>query len=113
MQGKRPRVILVTDGDEIAQRALEKAAKIIRARVISRSAGNPTPLAGTEIVELILLAAHDPVIVMLDDNGTWGQGPGEQALRILVEDQRIRVIGVLAVASNTRYVRGVAVGFSL
>ncbi len=113
MQDERPRVILVTDGDIIARTALEIAAQLIHARVISRSAGNPTPLSGDEIVDLILHAAHDPIIVMLDDNGTWGQGPGEQALRALVQNQRIRIIGVLAVASNTRYVRGIPVDFSV
>ncbi|MCI0184094.1 MAG: stage V sporulation protein AE [Acidibacillus sp.] len=113
MEQQRPRVILVTDGDIIARTALEIAASLVHARVISRSAGNPTPLAGATIADLVLHAAHDPVIVMLDDNGTWGQGPGEQALRSLVQDRRIRIIGVLAVASNTRYVRGVKVDFSI
>lgn len=43
---ERRRVILVTDGDHIAKRALQVAAKRIHARVISRSAGIPTPLSG-------------------------------------------------------------------
>ncbi len=109
----RRRVILVTDGDPIARVALQSVATRLGLRLISKSGGNPTPITGSQIVELTLAAAHDPVIVMLDDNGTWGQGSGEQALKQIVLDKRVRVIGVLAVASHTRFVRGVKVDFSI
>ena len=47
------KVIIVTDGDSVAQQAVEIAAKNINARTISASGGNPTPLTGQKIVELI------------------------------------------------------------
>ena len=95
------KVILVTDGDSVAQRAVETAAKNINARTISASAGNPTPLTGQEIVELIKEAKHDPVIVMFDDRGSPDKGIGETALEIVAKHPEIEVLGAVAVASNT------------
>lgn len=109
----KKRVILVTDGDQIARQALEIAANRVGALVISRSSGNPTTLSAEEISACILSAEHDPVVVMLDDNGAGGQGPGEKILESLCYDQRLRVIGVLAVASNTSQTHGVKVDFSV
>ncbi|MCY0877061.1 MAG: stage V sporulation protein AE [Firmicutes bacterium] len=109
----KPRVILVTDGDQIARTALETAATRVGARVISRSAGNPTPLSGAEIGSLIHTALHDPVVVMLDDNGVGGKGRGEAAIEVLMKSRTLRIIGVLAVASNTQHTRGAKVDFSV
>lgn len=98
---KRRNVILVTDGDSIARRAVEVAAYNVGARCISMSAGNPTPLSGEQLVDLIKKAVHDPVVVMLDDRGFHGEGRGEKALRYITRHDDINVLGVLAVASNT------------
>jgi stage V sporulation protein AE len=106
-------VIVVTDGDSLARRALQMSAKQIHARVISRSAGNPTPLTGAEIIGFIKQAKYEPVIVMLDDNGNRNKGGGEEALRILLTHPDIEVIGALAVASNTSLVKGVKVDYSI
>jgi len=95
------KVIIVTDGDSVAQKAIEISAKKINARTISASAGNPTPLEGQEIVELIKQAKHDPVVVMFDDRGSPTKGKGETALEIVATHPDIEVIGALAVASNT------------
>lgn len=107
------RVILVTDGDVLARRALEVAAKRIHARVISRSAGNPTPLSGVELVVFVKQAPYDPVIIMLDDNGNHYEGGGEEALQVLLVHPDIEIMGALAVASNTSLVLGVPVDFSI
>ncbi|GMA52469.1 stage V sporulation protein AE [Alicyclobacillus contaminans] len=109
----RREVIIVTDGDHFAKRALEVAAKQIPAKVISQTAGNPTRLSGVEIVEYIRAAEFDPVIVMLDDNGNGNEAKGEEALQVLLAHPDIMVIGALAVASNTSAVRGVPVDFSI
>ncbi|GAB6156946.1 stage V sporulation protein SpoVABEA [Desulfotomaculum varum] len=95
-------VILVTDGDLAARRALEAAAKNIGARCISMSAGNPTRLNGQQLLELIKTVPHDPVIVMFDDKGTPGEGQGEQAMLEIYNCPDINVLGVLAVASNSQ-----------
>lgn len=109
----RRQVILVTDGDTYARRALEIAARQLHMRVISRTAGNPTRLSGIEIVQYVKQAKYDPVLVMFDDNGNLNEGDGEEALRVLCTHPDIEVIGALAVASNTSLVQGVGVDFSI
>ncbi|MBO8138548.1 MAG: stage V sporulation protein AE [Desulfotomaculum sp.] len=107
MSGKR-KVIIVTDGDLIAKRAVEIAAHNIGVRCISCSWGNPTRLSGEQLAELILSAAHDPVVVMVDDRGFHGEGTGESVMRYITEHPDIDVLGVVAVASNTEGAAGVA-----
>ncbi|SHK14314.1 stage V sporulation protein AE [Paramaledivibacter caminithermalis] len=112
MQKKR-RIIIVTDGDGFAKRAVERAVTNIGGRCISSSAGNPTPINGKEIVNYIKQAKHDPVVVMVDDRGHNRMGKGEQALKYIINHNDIEVLGVIAVASNTEYVNGVEVDFSI
>ncbi|MEI4800498.1 stage V sporulation protein AE [Bacillus sp. NPDC077411] len=99
----RRRVILVTDGDEYAQRTIELLAKEFGGRCISASQSNPTKLTGRKIVELIMQTPHDPVFVMFDDSGYIGEGSGEKALKYVATNKQIDVLGVLAVASNTHH----------
>lgn len=107
------RVILVTDGDFCAQKAVEMATRNIGGRCISRSAGNPTELTGKEIVELIKEAKYDPVVVMVDDRGNTHMGSGERAMDYIINSPEIDILGVIAVASNTHQVKGVKVDFSI
>lgn len=107
------KVIVVTDGDDLSRRALQMAARQIPARVISRSAGNPTKLTAPQLVDYVKRAKYDPVIVMFDDNGDRGVSVGEQALFDLVAHPDVEVIGALAVASNTSLVQGIEVDFSI
>lgn len=113
MDAQRRKVILVTDGDHIAQKVIENVAKQFGGRCISLSGGNPTPLRGNQMVELIKMAPYDPVIVMFDDNGDYGKGRGERAIEYVVKHPDIEVIGAIAVASNTRWVKGATVAFSV
>ncbi|WNC17192.1 stage V sporulation protein AE [Brevibacillus brevis] len=113
MNRQRRRVILVTDGDYVAQKVIERVAGEVGGRCISLSAGNPTPLRGSQMVELIKMAPYDPVMVMFDDNGDFGRGRGEQAIEYVVKHPDIEVIGAIAVASNTRSVRGATVSYSV
>src|SRR6056297_1712330 len=101
------KIILVTDGDRCARKTLEKAVLNIGGRCISRSGGNPTPIGSAEIVSLIKEAKNDPVVVMVDDRGHIGMGNGEQAMYEIVNHPEIEVLGIVAVASNTKGVRGV------
>jgi stage V sporulation protein AE len=94
------KVILVTDGDRVAQRAVELAASNIGGRCISASGGNPTALSGQEIIGLIRKADHDPVVVMVDDRGEEGVGRGESAMEKILGDASVDVLGILAVSSN-------------
>lgn len=107
------RVILITDGDKVARRAVEMAATRLGMRCISASAGNPTPLTGAELVDLIGQAAYDPVLVMVDDRGNPGLGPGESALAYICSCPAVKVLGAIAVASNTRQAHGARVDVSV
>lgn len=109
----KKRVILVTDGDGIAKKAVETAALRIGGRCISKSAGNPTPMSGRSILELIGQTPYDPVVVMVDDKGNTGTGKGEIVMMELAESEEIEILGVIAVASNTENVKGTSVDFSI
>lgn len=110
---QKRKVILVTDGDMVALRAVEIAAARVGARCISQSAGNPTRLSGEELVRLVKQAEHDPVVVMLDDRGDSGAGSGERAMAVVARHPDIEVLGALAVASNTCGTEGVEVDESV
>jgi stage V sporulation protein AE len=107
------KVIIVTDGDKVARKAVEKAAGNVGARCISRSAGNPSHLPSEKVIELIKQAKWDPVVVMADDKGNVGEGNGEQIIRDIAKCPDIEIIGVIAVASNSVGVLGTEVNFSI
>jgi len=109
----KPRVILVTDGDSLALKAVEIACANIGARCISASSGNPTPLTGEEIIDLILTTPGDPVVVMVDDKGKKGVGKGEKAMATIIGSDKVRVIGIVVVSSNGKDCRGIEVSFSI
>ncbi|WP_409301482.1 stage V sporulation protein AE [Peribacillus sp. SCS-155] len=102
MAAKR-KIIIITDGDEYARRAVEITAREVGGRCISLSHGNPSPLTGREIVSLIKECPYDPVLVMFDDSGMVGEGPGEIAMRYVSGHKDIEVLGIIAVASHTRH----------
>ncbi|KRQ87481.1 hypothetical protein ABG79_00819 [Caloramator mitchellensis] len=109
----KKRVILVTDGDLNAKKAIEIATQKIGGRVISRSAGNPTLLSGEEIIELIKETPYDPVVVMVDDRGNTHRGSGEEAMAQILKSNDVEVMGVVAVAANSSRVTGVEVDVSI
>ncbi|GGE10880.1 stage V sporulation protein AE [Marinithermofilum abyssi] len=107
------RVILITDGDRVAKQTVEEVARQIGGRCISASAGNPSPLSGSQLVKLIQEAAHDPILIMFDDCGSRHKGKGERALEYVASHPDIEVLGVVAVASNSDHVEGVQVHVAL
>lgn len=113
MDDKKKRVILITDGDRVAERAIEMAARKLGLRAISRSGGNPTPISGEEIVELVKQTPKDPVLVMVDDRGKSRKWKGERALEHIVKSRDLEVLGVVAVASHTHDAEGSHVDFSV
>ncbi|ABZ82942.1 stage v sporulation protein ae [Heliomicrobium modesticaldum Ice1] len=110
---RKRRVIVITDGDKVARKAVESATRRIGGRCISLSAGNPTPVTGKKLAQMILSTPHDPVVVMVDDRGAVGMGKGEQALWEISHDDRIELIGAVAVASNTLGAEGITVDQSV
>lgn len=106
-------VILITDGDEYARKAVEQVSKEIGGRCISMSHGNPTVLTGCELVQLIKKAPYDPVLVMFDDSGLVGEGMGEIALKYVAQHPDIDVLGIIAVASKTRQAEWTKVDVSI
>lgn len=113
MKNLKKKVIIVTDGDRIAKKAVEIAAKNIQGRCISMSAGNPTNLKGCDIINLINIAKYDPVVVMVDDRGNTGKGKGEKAMECIIHSNEVEVMGIVAVASNTNGGKGVSVDLSI
>lgn len=105
---KKVRVILITDGDRVAQHVIEEIGNSLGLRCISASAGNPTPISGKEIVSLLKTVPYDPVLVMFDDRGESSKGLGEQAMEYVASHPDIEVLGAVAVASNTTGINGVA-----
>lgn len=99
---ERKRVIIITDGDDYARKAVELVAREIGGRCISMSHGNPTTLSGLEIVKLIKKAKQEPILVMFDDSGIAEEGYGERALLFVANHPDIEVLGVLAVAAKTK-----------
>lgn len=111
--GDKRKVIIVTDGDRIAQKAVETASSNIGGRCISSSAGNPTPLACEEVVTFVKQCPKDPVVIMADDVGKPGMGEGEKIIKQLAEREDIEILGAVAVASNTQGVEGIEVDCSV
>lgn len=109
----RRKVIVVTDGDKLAQTAVETAVKKVGGRCISLSAGNPTVLSGSEIFEQVMKAKAEPVVIMVDDNGKRDQGAGESALKSFASFPDIEIIGALAVASMGYGKSGIKVNHSI
>nr|WP_207711565.1 stage V sporulation protein AE [Sulfobacillus harzensis] len=103
----------MTDGDQTAYRALSEACDELACHPLRASEGNPTPLSGQELVERILKAPKEPVVVMVDDRGDAGLGQGERALDVLINSPELDVMGVVAVAANTHPVEGVQVAESV
>lgn len=95
-------IILVADGDNNARRAVEAAGRQIGARVISRSAGNPTPILPAQAAALVRQAAHGPVVVMADDSGHPRAGEGEQIILELMRQPDMRVLGLLVPAISDK-----------
>ncbi|TCS84090.1 stage V sporulation protein AE [Tepidibacillus fermentans] len=110
---KKRKVIFITDGDVVAKEVIEEVAKMIGGRCISRSSGNPTPYNGLQLVEMIKNTPYDPVLVMFDDNGRGNKGEGEKAMEFIAKHPDMEVLGAVAVASNTKYVEGTTIDFSV
>lgn len=106
-------VIVVTDGDPTAWRAVEAASTELGLVPLAVSRGNPTPVDADRIVAEAKAQSGGPVVVLVDDQGDAGTGTGERILADLLRDSRVRVLGVVAVASNTPGVRGVVPDLSV
>lgn len=107
------KIIVITDGDRVAKKVVEKVAQKIGGRAISMSAGNPTPVSGAEIAAAVKKTPYDPVLVMVDDCGSRHKASGEKALEEMANDPELDILGIIAVASDTSKVEGVPVGLSV
>lgn len=96
------KVICITDGDAYAFQAVKYVAEKFNASCIEETFANPTTLTGGEIYRLIERAPKQLVLAMFDDSGVIGTGPGEYALLHIAKHPRLKVLGILAVASRTK-----------
>lgn len=109
-------VIIVTDGDRTAQRAVEVAARNVGAACVvasgyGRSRHGDAALQGVE--RKIKEAECDLALVLVDDQGQRGEGEGEKIVQHLAASQWANILGVIAVASHLRGGRGVRVDASV
>lgn len=111
--GTKKEVIILTDGDRTAYRALSEACEDLACHPLRASEGNPTPLDGQKLVEAVKAAPRSPVVVMVDDRGDAGHGDGEDALDALIHSEAFDILGVVAVAANTHPVKGTRVAESV
>jgi len=111
----KKRVILVTDGDNAARRALEEAASNLHLRCISRSATlkEQKPATGECLVNLIKQAQGEIILVMFDDLGNSNKGRAEKELQLIANHPDLEILGALAVASNTEGTDGVKMDCSI
>ncbi|ADU30060.1 stage V sporulation protein AE [Evansella cellulosilytica] len=94
-------VILVTDGDASAREAVDYVSKELQCELISESSGNPTRINSDTLIQLILNAKKDLVLVLFDDCGFPDEGPGESVLIDVVQCPNIKILGAIAVASQS------------
>ncbi|WP_416149645.1 stage V sporulation protein AE [Salipaludibacillus sp. HK11] len=95
------KVIFITDGDESAVNAASVAANSLQCYFLSLSKGNPSIIQTDVLIRKILEAPIEPVIVLFDDAGYPGIGPGESRMRGVANSPFIQVLGVIAVAAHT------------
>lgn len=100
------KVIVVTDGDRTAYRAIRTAAKALNLTPVGDTEGNPTPLGGEAVIRAIREAPGDVAVAMVDDRGDAGRGAGERDLETILRAEALEVLGVVAVAAHTRGVAG-------
>jgi stage V sporulation protein AE len=106
---RRRDVVVVTDADRRAQRVVVAAAARLGLPVAASSRQCPTRISPAEVIDEIARSPVEPVVVLADDGGASGRGPGERLIAALAVSPRVRLLAVVAVASNTVPVRGVDV----
>lgn len=111
----KKKLVLITDGDNVARRAVETAARNLGVRCISRSAfiKDCRPAKGEELIEYIKQAEGDVVLVMFDDQGNYNTGTGEKELKRIATYPDFEILGVVAVASNTSGTDGIRIQLSI
>ncbi|MFC0523088.1 stage V sporulation protein AE [Pontibacillus salicampi] len=97
------KVIVITDGDEYARKAIDHLATSIGGTCLGHLAANPTTATKEEFLKAIHSAPSEPIYVLFDDAGVPGIGPGEKVLLQMAQEQSISIIGAIAVASHTKF----------
>ena len=101
-QGRRSivkKVIVLTDGDQQAWRAARRAVSELGLGLIDITGGNPTSASVREVEEAILASPQEVVVVMADDAGISGVGPGERLIEALASSSVVEIVAAIAVAS--------------
>lgn len=106
-------VIIITDGDQYAQQAIDHIAKNLGGTSLSEFAGNPSLYQTRDIIQSVYQARENPIYVLVDDAGVYGVGSGEETILALVNDPIITIIGVVAVAAHTKNMEWSRVSLSI
>jgi stage V sporulation protein AE len=109
----KKQVIVITDGDHTAYRAVAEACEGLGLDPVDATEGNPTPIQGQALLQAIYHASGNPVVAMVDDRGSAKKGRGERDLGTILDAEELDVLGVIAVAANTPGVKGVVPDLSI
>ncbi|WP_280768302.1 stage V sporulation protein AE [Salipaludibacillus daqingensis] len=97
----RKKVIFITDGDDSAVNAVKVAADTLQCYFLSLSKGNPSFVKTEVLIKKIMEAPLEPVIILFDDAGFPGTGPGEKRMKEVANSPFIYVLGIIAVAAHS------------
>ncbi len=100
LQGRKKRVIVITDGDRSAWRAARRVCAQLGLGLIDASAGAPTR-ATVEDVERAIVESPYAEVVLADDAGRLGMGEGELLVAALARSAAAEIVAAVAVASST------------
>lgn len=70
------KVVIISDGDQQAWRVARRAAADLGLGLIDLTGGSPTYANVREVEEAILASPYEVVVVLADDAGAAGVGPG-------------------------------------
>ncbi|MHB1131466.1 MAG: stage V sporulation protein AE [Chloroflexota bacterium] len=92
-------MVVVSDGDQNAWRAARRAAAELGLGLLDCTSGNPTTATYAEVLAALVASKHDVVVVLADDGGLTGFGPGERLITWLARAPEVEVLAAVAVAS--------------
>ncbi len=95
----KKRIVVVTDGDQSAWRAARRAVVELGLGFVDITEGNPTRATLAEVEEALVASPYEVVVVLADDGGTAGIGPGERLIEALARSPAVEIVAAVAVAS--------------
>ena len=96
---RRTKVVVVSDGDQSAWRAARRAVAELGLGLLDCTEGNPTRASFAVVLAELAASPYEVVVVLADDGGLGGFGPGEQLIALLAHAPQVQLLAAVAVAS--------------